>query len=366
MAGHMMQHGLNSAADHSPGTNGTLMGTESSALAEKAFGTGATADLIAQRDGSGDLAVPATPGGSGMATSQAYVDSQVAGARDAKDSARVATDAALPAVTAAGSKVGKTLTADAVGVLTVDGVATVLGDRILVKNQVTGADNGLYEVTTEGTGGVAFVLTRATDADDDAEVSAGLYVWADEGTANGDKGFLLTTNDPITVDTTTLTFARVSGLGQITAGAALTKTGDTLDWIPDDATLEVNADQARIKALGVGTAEIAALAVTTAKIAALAVTSAELGTNAVTNAKIGDNAVDTAEINAGAVTLAKLADQKTKIALAGAAPVTGDFSTLTADGQWAFAVGTGNKGFLLAELNAGGLKHFSIELGEIT
>mgnify|MGYP001615424069 FL=1 len=96
---------------------------------------------------------------------------------------------------------------NAVGVLTIDGVATVLNNRILVKNQAAGADNGIYKVTTEGTAGVAAVLTRATDADSDAEVTAGMWATAEEGTANADNSFILTTNNPITVDTTALVFA---------------------------------------------------------------------------------------------------------------------------------------------------------------
>src|SRR3972149_3276601 len=102
-----------------------------------------------------------------MATPTLFGAVSSAGAIDLgrKLSCRCATAAALPAVTAAGSGVGKTLTADAVGVLTVDGIATFLNDRILVKNQVTGANNGIYLCTTEGTAGVAFVLTRATDFD---------------------------------------------------------------------------------------------------------------------------------------------------------------------------------------------------------
>jgi len=143
------------------------------------------------------------------AATKAYVDS-VATGLDVKASCRVATAAALPACTPAGAGVGKTLTANAVGVLTVDGVATVLNDRILVKNQVAGADNGIYKVTTEGTAGVAFVLTRATDCDTNAEVTAGTFTFLEEGTANGDKGFVLVTNDPITVDTTALAFSHFS------------------------------------------------------------------------------------------------------------------------------------------------------------
>ncbi len=146
------------------------------------------------------------------AATKAYVDS-VANGLDVKASCTFATAAALAACTAAGSGVGKTLTGNANGILTIDSVATVLNDRILVQDQVTGADNGIYDVTTEGTAGVAFVLTRATDADQDAEVTAGMFTFIAEGTINGDKGFVLTTNDPITVDTTALVFSQFSSAG---------------------------------------------------------------------------------------------------------------------------------------------------------
>lgn len=170
-----------------------------------------------QSMGSNKLTSLATPTADSDAATKAYVDS-VATGLDPKGSVRVATDAALPAYTQAGSGVGATLTANAVGVLTVDGVATVLNDRILVKDQGSGthADNGIYKVTTEGTAGVAFVLTRATDADADAEVTAGMYCFAAEGSANADIGFILTTNDPITVDTTALSFTEFTGVASIT------------------------------------------------------------------------------------------------------------------------------------------------------
>jgi len=154
------------------------------------------------------------------AATKAYADALKAGL-DFKGSVKVATAAALPACTAGGSGVGKTLTGNAVGVLTVDGVDTVLNDRILVKNQATGADNGIYKVTTEGTASVAFVLTRAIDADENEEVTPGMWLVAEEGTANTDTGWLLTTNAPITVDTTVLV------LTQFPSGAATTFTGLT-------------------------------------------------------------------------------------------------------------------------------------------
>lgn len=193
------------------------------------------------------LGLPATPAATGAASKE-YVDA-VAQGLDVKDSVRLATDAALPAVTAAGSGVGKTLTATAVGVLTVDGVATVLNDRLLVKNQVAGVDNGIYDVTTEGTAGVAFILTRATDADTDTEVTAGMFCFAEEGTAGADSGFVLTTNEPFTLDTDALAFSQFSGAGQITAGLALVKTGNTLDVNVEasNPSLQIASDEIGIK-----------------------------------------------------------------------------------------------------------------------
>lgn len=74
--GHRKQHALNSLDDHSGGTNGTLLGTESNAVAEKAFGTSAGASLIAQRTASGDLLVPLSPSTADSAASRSYVDNK--------------------------------------------------------------------------------------------------------------------------------------------------------------------------------------------------------------------------------------------------------------------------------------------------
>ena len=73
---HLRKHALN-ATDHEAGTNGTLLGTETNAVVEKAFGTAATADLIVQRSGTGQVSVPVTPVAAGDATSKSYVDSQI-------------------------------------------------------------------------------------------------------------------------------------------------------------------------------------------------------------------------------------------------------------------------------------------------
>lgn len=199
----------------------------------------------------------ATPTADTDAANKGYVDS-VAQGIDVKASCRIATTAALPTVTYANgaSGVGATLTASAVGVLTIDGVATVLGDRILVKNQASQLQNGIYAVTTEGTAGVAFVLTRSTDMDLAAEfVSA--FTFIEEGTTNADSGWVCTTNAPVTVGTTNITFDQFSGAGQITAGNGLTKTGNTLDVNVDSRaagtkTTAIVSDEVRIDSAWTG------------------------------------------------------------------------------------------------------------------
>lgn len=136
-----------------------------------------------------------------------------------------------------------------------DGVTLATGNRVLVKNQSTGSENGIYVVQASG------AAVRATDADENAEVTAGFFVFVEEGSTNADSGWVLTTNNPITVNLTALSFAQFSGAGQVVAGAALTKSGNTLDVAVDNATIEINSDALRIKDGGVGAAKLAASAV---------------------------------------------------------------------------------------------------------
>jgi hypothetical protein len=161
------------------------------------------------------------------AATKAYVDS-VASGLDVKAAVRLATAAALAANTAAGSGIGKTLTANANGSLVVDAVTAALADRVLVKDEVTAANNGIYTVTDAGSAGTPWVLTRATDADTDAEVNAGMFTFSAEGTANADVGWVLTTDDPITVDTTALAFTQFSSSASFTGGDGIDVTGTVI------------------------------------------------------------------------------------------------------------------------------------------
>lgn len=109
-----------------------------------------------------------------------------------KSAADVATTDNLAATYANGSSgVGATLTASAAAALVLDGVTCSVGMRVLVKNQTAAAQNGVYTVTNAGSSTVAWVLTRATDADTTAKL-AGAVVTVDQGTSNGS---MLLTND---------------------------------------------------------------------------------------------------------------------------------------------------------------------------
>lgn len=88
------------------------------------------------------------------------------------------------------------------GLLTIDGITVVAGDRVLVKDQSTGSANGIYVAA-------AGAWSRATDCDANAEVTAGLSVMVTEGTTSADSQWRLTTNDAIVVGTTALTFAQI-------------------------------------------------------------------------------------------------------------------------------------------------------------
>lgn len=161
----------------------------------------------------------ATPTSDTDAATKAYVDASRSGL-DVKQSVRVATTTDI------------TLS----GVQTIDGINVVSGDRVLVKNQNTGSQNGIYSVAVGN-------WSRSSDADSDSEVTAGMFTFVEEGSTNADSGWVLTTNSTISLDTTSLTFAQFSGAGQITAGAGLTKSGNTIDiGTTSSARIVINAD----------------------------------------------------------------------------------------------------------------------------
>ena len=195
--------------------------------------TNSNGDLILSPNGTGTVTVPSgyknrAGFGATSLVSKEYVDAVKVGL-DFKDSVRVASTA--------------TVTVSGPGAA-IDGITLSSNDRVLLKNQSTASENGIYVFN-----GAASALTRATDADSSAEVTAGLFTFVEEGTVNADSGFVLTTDGTITVGSTALAFAQFSGAGQIVAGDGMTKSGNQLDVNDDNITLEVASDAVRIKGI---------------------------------------------------------------------------------------------------------------------
>lgn len=171
----------------------------------------------------------ATPTSGTDAVNKDYVDNLVSGTATPSDPARVATTTALDAYTPSGSPA--VLTADANGLLQIDGVNLNDGDSILVKDE-SGANekyNGVYTVTDAGgndPGGSPFILTRRDDANTSIEVNTGDTYFVQEGTANGGTTWSLQTAPPITLGTTALHFVQIDGNTSYQAGKGLVAAGN--------------------------------------------------------------------------------------------------------------------------------------------
>lgn len=210
------------------------------------------------------------PSSASDATNKTYVDNLVSGL-SYKDEVKAATTTALPAGTYANgaSGVGATFTVTANGAFAaVDGEATpALNDRYLVKDQASTLQNGIYFLSTVGTGGTSAVLTRVTDADTTAELN-NATVYITNGTVNGGREYTQTTKNPV-VGTDAVVFAQkttgttytaslgvaLSGsdfrLAGTVDGAGLLNTSGVLS-VNAGTGLEVVADNVRLATQGTG------------------------------------------------------------------------------------------------------------------
>jgi hypothetical protein len=176
----------------------------------------ATASALVQRDANARFKAADPAAASDVAT-MGWVQSQVAGL-NWKDSARVATTANI------------TLS----GTQTIDGVAVIAGDRVFVKNQTAPAENGIYVVA-------AGAWSRATDADTASEILQAT-AFIEEGTTNADTVWIVSTNAPITLGTTSLTVVQFGGGATYSPGAGLTASGNTFNVGGNAGRIVVNAD----------------------------------------------------------------------------------------------------------------------------
>ena len=195
------------------------------------------------------LTLHADPTAALHAATKQYVDNAASG-MNVHQAARVGTTGNLVATYNNGTAgVGATLTGT--GALpTIDGITLVAGDRVLVKNQTTQTQNGVYVVTTLSPN---WVLTRAADFDDspDGEIAAGDALYLQEGTQAGTQ-WVQTTAGAITVGTTNIVFTQFGGPGSYSAGAGLTLTGATFAVGTASASrIVVNADNIDLATTGV-------------------------------------------------------------------------------------------------------------------
>lgn len=256
-----MLHGVQSGGSYTDAitiseSNGTvtltlnLADTDSAGLLSSTFWndlndatSDATANKLVKRDNNGNIKV-ATPTDAAHAATKGYVDAARQGL-DVKKSVRAATTG--PVNIASDLEAGDTLDTT---------VTLAEGDRVLVKNQSTASENGIYVVQSSG------AAVRASDANgtaDTGEMSGGVFTFVEEGTVNADSGWVVTSNGPITVGTDPITWVQFSGAGQVTAGAGLTKTGNTIDAVGTSNRITVNADSIDIASTYVGQSSITTL-----------------------------------------------------------------------------------------------------------
>ena len=227
--------------------------------------TAGNKDITLTPHGTGVVTVPsgykdrAGFGADALATKE-YVDGFTSGL-DVKDSCRVATTANL---TVTYDQTNKRLdNAGTQAALSIDGVTLSVNDRVLVKDQTEARQNGIYKVTDVGSNSSNWRMERSSDTNTGAQLTGGSFTFVEEGTVNADNGYTFTHNgiptltDNTLSNNTELPVSQFSGAGQVVAGAALVKAGNTLDVNVDDASIAVVSDALQVKAGGITNAMLA-------------------------------------------------------------------------------------------------------------
>lgn len=222
-----------------------------------------TNSAIVQRDASGNfsatmITLSGTPTNATDAVTKSYVDGVASGV-NAHDAVQYATTGALGTT---GNLVGGTITTtysngtSGVGAtltiatstnwtaITIDGQSLTVNDRVLIKDQATALQNGIYTVTSVGTLGTttSFVFTRATDNDQTPELGQGDLTYVVNGTSNGGSSWVQT-SVVTTVGTSSITWSQFAGVTNLSAGAGLVKNGNAFDvGTASTSRIVVNAD----------------------------------------------------------------------------------------------------------------------------
>jgi len=202
----------------------------------------ATASKLVKRDASGNAKV-AVPTDSAHIATKGYVDAARQGL-DVKQSVRVASTANVAIST--GLEAGDII----------DGVTLVAGDRVLLKNQTTTSQNGIYVAVASG------AASRSSDANgtaDTGELKSGTFAFVEEGTVNFDSGFVVSTDGTIAVGTDPITWTQFSGAGSFDAGDGLSKNGTQVNVNVTANRTAITADAIDIASTYVGQSSITTL-----------------------------------------------------------------------------------------------------------
>ena len=204
-----------------------------SSLTVDAFGrltaasSGSAPVLITGSTMTGPLILSANPSTALGAATKQYVDA-IASGFNIKTACLVGTTANLNATFNNAGGIGDTLTnAGTQAAFATDGVSPALNSRVLVINQTTQYQNGIYTLTTVGSGSTNWVLTRATDYDTAAQIKPGDFIIVAEGTTLANTAWIQT-NTIVTIDVTAVIFSQFgaeSGVTQVTATAPIASTG---------------------------------------------------------------------------------------------------------------------------------------------
>ena len=267
----------------------------------------------------------ADPISSNDVASKSYVDS-VAQGLQVKEAVIVATDAALTGTYSTGTQ---TLTLTSTGTPSIDGVnITALNTRVLIKDQSSGSENGIYTLTTAAGAGVNPVFTRADDFNSNAEADAGAFTFVLSGSTNASKQFVQTVDNP-TLDSTALVFtvladtsiaddsidnAKLANMDALTIKGAIT-SGNPQDLTSDQVITVVNSGSSSIDAARLDLSGVAALTGATFTGPVEATTLTATGVSSIAGYAELDTAQNFTKAQRGAV-----------VALAGSGVVTPDFS----------------------------------------
>lgn len=277
----------------------------------------ATASKLVKRDASGNAKV-ATPTDSAHIATKGYVDAARQGL-DVKQSVRVATVSPI------------NLATDLEAGDTIDGITLVAGDRVLVKNQSTATENGIYVAVASG------AASRSSDANgtvDIGELKPGTFAFVEEGTTNSDKGFVVSTNGTITIGATAIAWTQFSGAGSFTAGDGISQTGNTINVNVVAGRTEITGDAVDIASTYVGQTSITTIGTITTGVwngTDIAVADGGTGASDAASARTNLGIKTTAgAVTTSTSTLARVASQGCAASAAGVSTttVTHNFNTL--------------------------------------